>query len=243
MKLLQLGGNVNTIAELSGDESHGETFPKIPNELVEFEIDPEVTPTRNAYYNIPAAFRERASKRLEKMIKQGIIEKVTKAPRWISGMCAVPKGAFDFRLVVNMKGPNRAIKRCYYRMPHLDEIQRKLHGATLFTKLDLTSAFHHVELKEESRDLTTFMAEDGMYRFTRLVFGVNCAPEKFQEIMERILRGVTGIIIFIDDILVFGKDLSELRERTQSVLEVLAQNNLTQKNVNTRSKEHKSRNR
>lgn len=228
MKLLQFGDSINNItAEKSEPAKDEHPFPKIPNERVTFDVDPNVAPTRNAYYHIPAAFSERASDRLKKMARQQIIEKVTKAPRWISGMSAVPKGAFDFRLVVNMKGPNRAIRRCYHRMPHLDEIQRKLHGAKVFSKLDLVSAFHHVELEENSRELTTFMAEDGMYRFTRLVFGVNCAPEKFQEIMERILRGIEGIIIFIDDILIFARNQEELTERTNKVLLKLKENNLT----------------
>lgn len=228
LRLLELGEQVNTITVPTTDESDSsEIFPKIPNETVEFDIDPDILPTKNAYYNIPAAFSERAAERLKDMVKKGIIEKVTSAPRWISGMSAVPKGCFDFRLVVNMKGPNKAIRRCYHRMPHLDEIQRKLHGAKWFTKLDLTSAFHHVELGKSSRELTTFMAEDGMYRFTRLVFGVNCAPEKFQQIMERILRGLEGCIIFIDDILIYGKDETELQLRTEGVLEALKNNNLS----------------
>lgn len=229
MSLMKLGLSVNNIEMEIEDEEGGEPtiFPTIPGEKVKFSIDHSVPPTKNAYYNIPAAFSERAAARVKEMEKKGIIERVTKAPRWISGMTAVPKGANDFRLVVNMRGPNRAINRSYYRLPHLDEIQKKLHGATKFTKLDLRSAFHHAELDEESRELTTFMAEDGMYRFMRLLFGVVCAPEAFQEIMERILRGIDGVIIYIDDILIFGATERELAEREHAVLKALKENNLT----------------
>lgn len=226
MRILQMGAEVNHIQEGS-DEDSIKPFPKIPGEKVAFDIDPSIPPTKNAYYHIPAAFSQRASDRLKQMLGRKIIEKVTKAPRWISGMSAVPKGTDDFRLVVNMKGPNKAIRRCYYRLPQLVEIQRKLNGAKHFSKLDLTSAFHHVELEEESRELTTFMAEDGMYRFTRLVFGVNCAPEMSQQIMERILRDAAGTVVFIDDILIYGGDRHQLKERTEVVLQALHSNNLT----------------
>lgn len=92
--------------------------------------------------------------------------------------------------------------------------------------IDLHSAFHHVQIHENSRELTTFMAEDGMYRFTRLVFGVNCAPEKFQEIMKRKFRGVEGLIIFIDDFLIYSRTRDELESRTTKVMDILVRNNL-----------------
>lgn len=47
--------------------------------------------------------------------------------------------------------------RRYYRMPTLEEIKTRLCGAQVFTKLDLTWAFYHVELSEKSRELTTFL--------------------------------------------------------------------------------------
>lgn len=161
------------------------------------------------------------------MVERGIIEKVTSAPNWISGMSAVAKGSNDFRLVVNMRAPNRAINREYYRLPLLDEMRVKLHGAQYFSKLDLSNAFYHLELSEDSRDLTTFLAEDGMYRFTRLMFGVNCAPEIFQREMMRILKDVSNVIVFIDDILIFADTLEELRATVTKVLKILKQNNLT----------------
>lgn len=226
MKMLKLGSEVNNV-ELKDKDQTETPFPKIPNVIARFEVDPTVPPCRNAYFNVPAAFIKPTADRISKHVRQQIIEKVTKAPRWISGMGLVPKGLDDFRLIVNMKGPNRAILRCYYPLPQLVAIQRKLYGAKFFTKLDLTNAFHHVELDESSRELTTFMAEDGMYRFTRLMFGVNCAPEIFQEIMERILRGIDGVIVYIDDTLIFGSNIVELRERTQKVLRAFKKNNLT----------------
>jgi hypothetical protein len=66
-----------------------------------------------------------------------------------------------------------------------------------------------------------------MYRFKRLVFGVNCAPEIFQRIMEEILDGIPNVIIYIDDVLIFAETLEELRDTTAKVLARLSANNLT----------------
>ncbi|XP_062542266.1 uncharacterized protein K02A2.6-like [Armigeres subalbatus] len=202
-------------------------FPKMPGVKVRFSIDKSVPPTRNAYFNIPAAYREGARRRLMEMESCGIIERVVAAPQWISGMSAVSKGKDDFRLVVNMRAPNKAIKREYFRLPVLDEMKIKLQGARYFTKLDLKSAYYHLELNEESRDLTTFLAENGMFRFTRLMFGVNCAPEIFQREMTRILEGIEHKIIYIDDVLLFADSLEKLRETVAQVLQIFKDNNLT----------------
>lgn len=161
------------------------------------------------------------------MEARGIIEKVTSAPNWISGMSAVSKGKNDFRLVVNMRAPNRAINREYFRLPIIEEMKVKLHGAKYFSKLDLSNAFYHLALSDESRDLTTFLTEEGMYRFTRLMFGVNCAPEVFQREMMRILKDVGNIIVYIDDILIFAETLEDLRKTVSKVLLILKENNLT----------------
>ncbi|XP_055527135.1 uncharacterized protein K02A2.6-like [Wyeomyia smithii] len=223
LKLLQVGEAVNS-SEL---DDTVRTFPKIPGIKIKFSIDRSVPPVRNAYFNVPAAFREAARLRLDDMEAQGIIEKVTTAPEWISGMSAVPKGRDDFRLVVNMRAPNKAIKREYFRMPMLNEMKSKLHGAKYFSKLDLSSAYYHLELSQESRELTTFLSETGMYRFTRLMFGVNCAPEIFQREMSRILEGIENVIVYIDDILMFADTLETLRKTVARVLKVLRENNLT----------------
>lgn len=221
--LVQVGLDLDN---LEASSSAGE-FPKIPGVKVKFCVDKTVPSVKNAYYNVPAAYREAARCRLEEMEKRGIIEKVTSAPNWISGMSAVAKGKDDFRLVINMRAPNKAINREYFRLPLLEEMKVKLHGSKWFTKLDLSNAFYHLELSKESRDLTTFITEGGMYRYTRLMFGVNCAPEIFQREMSRILEGVKSVIVFIDDILIFAKNLQELHKTVNQVLQLLRANNLT----------------
>lgn len=231
MKILKLGLQVNNVTARvpEGNETTAEpaAFPSIPGEVADFDVDESVQPTKNAYYHVPAAYCKRANERLSDMESQGIIERVERAPKWISGMSAVPKGASDFRLVVNMKGPNKAIRRQFHLLPRMDEMKRKLYGASWFSKLDLKNAFYHIPLSEASKEMTTFMTESGMFRFKRLVFGVNCAPEIFQRAMERILQGQPGTIVFIDDILIYADTLEALRDRTKIVLGLLQANNLT----------------
>lgn len=220
MNLLKIGLDVNEV-NLREMETL-EPFPKMPDFVVDFAIDHSVAPVRKAYYHVPAAYSTAARNRIKMLLRQGIIERVIKAPKWISGMLAIPKGKLDFRLVLSMIGPNKAILRCYFHLITPEEVRVKLHGAKYFTKLDL-----HKTRGEESREMTTFMTDTGMYRFTRLVFGVTCAPEIFQMAIERVLEGITNVVIFIDDILIFSETEEKLESITEKVLDALADNNLT----------------
>jgi Reverse transcriptase (RNA-dependent DNA polymerase) len=232
MKVLAVGTQVNavTIEDIGVDITEDE-FPSIPGVEVDFDIDENVPGKHRSYISIPAHFYDPAIKRLEEMCRRKIIEKVDKPGDWVSGLSAVPKGKGDMRLVVNMTGPNTAITRRVHPMPRFEEIQLKLFGCIIFTKLDLSSAFFHLRLSERSKDMTTFLAPSitgtQMYRFCRLVFGVNCAPEIFQQEMERILQGINNIVVYIDDILIAAKSPEELQATTEAVLERLRANNLT----------------
>ena len=64
-------------------------------------------------------------------------------------------------------------------IPTVDEVLEELNGSTVFSKLDLRHGFHQVELRADSRDITTFVTHDGLFRYKRLSFGVNAAPEKY----------------------------------------------------------------
>ncbi len=72
----------------------------------------------------------------------------------------------------------------------------------------------HIPLDEKSSLMTTMHTSYGRYRWTRLPFGINSAPEEFQNRLMTALEGLNGTITIADDILVFGKgDSYEEAER------------------------------
>ena len=60
--------------------------------------------------------------------------------------------------------------------------------------------------KTLSTPFVTINTHQGLYRYTRLPFGVASAPAMFQKLMDVVLQGIPGVICYIDDILVVGKD-------------------------------------
>lgn len=84
-----------------------------------------------------------------------------------------------------------------------------------------------MEIAENSREITTFITKKGLFRYKRLMFGINCAPEIFQKIMERILAGCEGCLNYIDDIIVFAPTKEQHDERLHIVLQRLKDFNVT----------------
>ena len=74
---------------------------------------------------------------------------------------------------------NKAIRRPVYTIPTIEEKLPLLKNAKVFTTVDVSEAFHTIELDDESALLTTFMGPDGRYCFTRrLVVFVKPSPRK-----------------------------------------------------------------
>lgn len=209
---------------VSAVESKG--FPKFKDVLVEIPVDEKVRPVSQPYRRIPIPLEQKVERKIEELLEQDIIEEVKGPSNWISPIVPVLKDNGEIRLCVDMRRANNAIKRENHPLPTMDQLLPKIKDAKVFSKLDVQDAFHHIELHPDSRDITTFITNKGLFRYKRMMFGISCAPEIFQKTLERILIGCEGVINFIDDILIYGKDLHEHDERLKKVLEVLENHNV-----------------
>lgn len=82
-------------------------------------------------------------------------------------------------------------------------------------------------MDNDSKDLTAFVTLFGTFRFARLPFGLVSAV--FQRALENVLKNLTGVRIYQDDIIIFGRDNREHDERVLDVLSRLNDYNLTVK--------------
>ena len=118
---------------------------------------------------------------MKKLVELDIIEKVSGPSTWVSPVVVVPKATGDIHLCVDMRQANMAVKREWYPIPTIDEVLQDLNQSKFFSKLDLNSAYHQIELVPESRDITTFGTHDGLYRYKRLMFGYKLCPRDVSE--------------------------------------------------------------
>lgn len=238
LSVINNGFSANTVDTLQHQEqqqSFGfkrltdkKTFPKFNMEPVKIHVRQDIRVRRCTYSNIQPAYRDIARKRIQELLEVGIIEELTDGMNreFCSALLVVPKGNNDVRLVVDLRGPNKCIIREPHRMPTFESITTRLHEAQVFSTIDLTNAFNHVVLHEESRHLTNFYSGDRFYRFTRLPFGLCNAPDVFQSALEQILKNCENVVIYLDDILVFGSSQIEHDKCLQQVLNKLEEHNV-----------------
>ena len=140
---------------------------KLSDYELKLHIDDSVEPVAQRMYRIPFSLQERVTKKLDELESLDIIEKVNTPTSWVSPVLVVPKPNGDIRLCVDMRQANKAIVREQHPNPTVDEILYKMNGSEVFSKLDLRLGYHQIVLEEKSRDITTFVTNNGLYRYKR----------------------------------------------------------------------------
>ncbi|CAC5421701.1 unnamed protein product [Mytilus coruscus] len=135
----------------------------------------------------------------------GVLKSVDTPTDWVSSLVIVKKPSGIIRLCIDPKPLNKALKRCYYLLPIIEDLLPHLNKAKVFSKCDIQNGFWHVTLPEESSYLTTFETPFGRYRWIKMTFGISPAPEYFQQFLEREIEGLPGVKTVVDDILVYGE--------------------------------------
>lgn len=97
----------------------------------------------------------------------------------------------------------------------------ELAGATHYSQIDLSSAYHQLPLHPESLSLTAFITHEGVFQFTRVPFGLASAPFAFQKMMQTVLKDSSGVQNYLDDIIVYGDSKERHDEHLQAVLQHL----------------------
>ena len=105
----------------------------------------------------------------------------------------------------------------------------QLRGAKYFTKLDVRWGFNKVQIREGDEWKAAFCTNRGLFEPQVMFFGLTNSPATFQTMMNNIFRDMIAegvVCVYLDNILIFTKTLSEHRTITRRVLERLQEYNL-----------------
>ena len=153
---------------------------------------------------VPFAIRKKYEEALEKLVAEDIIEKVEHS-ELASPTVPVIKPNGDMRICGDCSVTINQHYLEQYPVPTLEDLLSKLSGGKKYTKLELSQAYHQLELTPESRKYKTINTHHGLYQYKRLVYGVNSAVSIFQRTIESVLKGLPSCCVRIDDILVTGE--------------------------------------
>ena len=180
-------------------------------------VDQTAKPRYYRPRSVPFALRPIVDEELKRLEGIGVLEKVTHSD-WATPIVAVPKKDGRVRLCGDYKVTvNPMLNVDQYPLPRPTDLFATLAGGKYFSMLDLSHAYNQIQLDDDSKEFLTINTHRGLYRYTRLPFGVASAPALFQKFMDIILQGLDGVICYLDDILVMGKTESEHLENLKNV--------------------------
>ena len=186
-----------------------EGLGKLTDFELKLHIDDTIKPVAQPARKIPVKMRSQVERKLKDLEDQDVIERVEGPTPWVSALVPIPKKDGDVRICVDMRQANKAVQRERFPMPNIELTLEQMNGAKVFSRLDLRSSFHQILLDKGSRYITTFACHNGLYRFKRLFFGINSAPETHQRIIQHISQDIPGCKNIADDIIIFAQNQEE----------------------------------
>lgn len=164
---------------------------------------------------------------LQKSLEQGIIRE-SSSP-YASPVVLVKKKDGKLRLCVDYRLLNAKTHKDAYPLPRIDEALDVLKGAKYFCSLDLAHGFNQIPMEESDIEKTAFRTgTGGLYEYTRMPFGLCNAPGTFMRVMDKAFGDLNFqiLLVYLDDILVFGSTFEETLWRLETVLSRLSNLNL-----------------
>ncbi|KAK3539459.1 hypothetical protein QTP70_008491 [Hemibagrus guttatus] len=110
-----------------------------------------------------------------------------------------------------------------YPLPLVPLALERLRGTTVFTKLDLCSAYNLIRIREGDEWKTAFMTPTGHYEYLVMPYGLVNAPSVFQDFMHEVLWEFLhkSVLVYINDILIYSRSMAEHRRHVAEVLQCL----------------------
>ena len=150
-----------------------------------------------------------------------------KAPSpWASPLHIVVKKDGSLRPCGDYRRLNMQTEPDHYPLPNIADITTFLHGAKIFSKLDLLKGYYQVPMHPGDIPKTAVTTPFGSFTFNYSCFGLRNAGATFQRMMDGILGDLPFCVCYIDDILIYSSDSQQHLQHIATVLDRLQQNGM-----------------
>ena len=173
---------------------------------------------------------EEIDNQTDEMLGSGVI-RLSQAGAY-SQVLLVRKSDGSWRFCIDYRRLNEATEAETWPIPDIPVMLRNIgrNKPGYFGVLDLTKGYYQTPLAEGSSKYTAFITPSGLYEWRRVPMGLKGAPGYFQRTMTTlVLAGLVGVIcaVYMDDLIVYGKDFDEYMRNLRTVLERLRKFGLT----------------
>jgi hypothetical protein len=131
-------------------------------------------------------------------------------------------------MCTDLRSINKITIRYRFPLPRMDDLMNCLSGAKYFSKIDLKSGYPQIRMREGDEWKSAFKTNEGLYEWFVMPFGLTNVPSTFMRLMNEVLREFIGkiFIMYLDDILIFSKTVTEHLKHLATVMEKLQQEKL-----------------
>ena len=181
---------------------------------------------------IPIQLQEQVDKEIEKLLKDGHIERIEKIQDdvFIQPTVITVKKDKSVKIALDARALNQSIAKDKYQMPNLDNLidmiaeeLEKNEREAWYSSVDMTSAYGQVPLHELTKKHCNFQTvggkSTGTYQFTTGYYGLTVMQTEFQKLMDLTLANINSVFVYIDDILIVTKGTKQ--EHVNKVKEVM----------------------
>ena len=199
--------------------------------MVEHEIELEpgkAPPVRGLYRMSPTELKELKTLLNELLDKDFICPS---ASPFAAPVLFVSKKDGSRRLCTDFRALNQITVKNRYPLPRIEDLQDCLQKAKVFSKIDLTSGYWQIPIRQEDQRKTAFRTRYGHYEWKVMPFGLCNAPATFQRMMNDVFRDLLDVclVIYLDDILIFSESEEQHETHLRQVLQRLRQHRLVAK--------------
>ncbi|GBG84361.1 hypothetical protein CBR_g38333 [Chara braunii] len=210
-------------------DAYGDVFEDphgvVPDRPIRHEIILEdgAVPPRHCIYRMSEEELSVLRAQLDDLLEKGWI-RPSSLP-YGAPVLFVQKKNKDLQLCIDYHKLNAQTIRNAGPLPRIDDLLERLGGAQYFSKLDLKSGYHQLEIRKKDRYKTAFKTRYGHFEWLVMPFGLTNAPATFQAAMTMEFRHMLDrfVLIYLDDILVYSRSLDEHEEHLRTILERLRQ--------------------
>jgi hypothetical protein len=134
----------------------------------------------------------------------------------------------SLRLCIDHRPLNAVTIKNKYLLPRIDILFDQLAGAKVFSIIDLRSEYHQIKIRPSDIPKMAFSTRYGLYGYLVMSFGPTNALAYFMYLMNSVFMPELDrfVVVFIDDILIYSKNLEDHERHLHVVLQRLRDHRL-----------------